>query len=256
MCQNGQTLSNSSSPKVLKHTETIHCQKLTNCLNVFDNFVEFALQGLRLASFEKIKMTRNTGRRWNRYEHWYEIVYDWVVNFLKVAKKYYVEMGVELIQKLRNAKLLNINILQSLIHTRTFLYQGVTVSRSSKVLYYLIFEWVLQQFFSLYYYCGIFVAFRNNEFGIKNLICNTQYAIFLILTNTFFHLTKTSTTDLSAKKIGHTNGNCFFYVIVFTRYWKYFHHVFYSCKEANFSDQKYLGNYRKSLTFYIGIQNS
>ena len=49
-------------------------------------------------------------------------------------------MGVELIQKLRNAKLLNINILQSLIHTRTFLYQGVTVSRRSKVLYYLIFE--------------------------------------------------------------------------------------------------------------------
>ena len=73
-------------------------------------------------------------------------------------------------------------------------------------------------FFSSHYYCGIFVAFRNNEFGIKKLICNTQYGKFLILTTTFFHLTKTGTTDLSAKKIGRTNGNCFFYDIVFTRY--------------------------------------
>ena len=48
-------------------------------------------------------------------------------------------------------------------------------------------------FFSSHYYCGIFVAFRNNEFGIKKLICNTQYAIFLILTTTFFHLTKIGT---------------------------------------------------------------
>ena len=56
-------------------------------------------------------------------------------------------MGVELIQKLRNAKLLNINILQSLIHTRTFLYQGVTVSRSSKVLYYLFLNESYNNFF-------------------------------------------------------------------------------------------------------------
>ena len=31
---------------MVKHTQTIHRQQLTNCLNVFDQFVGLALKGL------------------------------------------------------------------------------------------------------------------------------------------------------------------------------------------------------------------
>ena len=38
----------SASPhKMVKHTQTIHRQKPTNCLSVFDHFVGLALKGLR-----------------------------------------------------------------------------------------------------------------------------------------------------------------------------------------------------------------
>ena len=39
-----------STPQMVKHTQTIRRQKLTNCLSVFDLFVELALKGLNFIS--------------------------------------------------------------------------------------------------------------------------------------------------------------------------------------------------------------
>ena len=44
----GQLTIQESIPQIVKHTQTIRRQKLTNCLIVFDLFVEMALKGLNL----------------------------------------------------------------------------------------------------------------------------------------------------------------------------------------------------------------
>ena len=47
--------------KMIKHTQTIRCQQLSNCLSVFDHFVGLALKGLRILISEILKIIKLTG---------------------------------------------------------------------------------------------------------------------------------------------------------------------------------------------------
>ena len=46
----GQLTLQESTPQMVKHTQTIRRQKLTNCLSVIDLFVDLALKGLNFIS--------------------------------------------------------------------------------------------------------------------------------------------------------------------------------------------------------------
>ena len=53
---------------MVKHTQTIRRQQPTNCLSVFDHFVQLVLKGLRG------KVQRDIAKRhWNTYQHLYYI---------------------------------------------------------------------------------------------------------------------------------------------------------------------------------------
>ena len=58
-----------STPKMVKHTQTIHRQKPTNCLSVFEHFVTLALKGL----ISRMKLTNRT-----LMKNYYEVISGYI----------------------------------------------------------------------------------------------------------------------------------------------------------------------------------
>ena len=80
---------------MVKHIQTIRQQKPTNCLSVFDHFVELALKGLKEIPFDGTFQTPSQTHNWKKTATFIaNVCKNTTLNLFKVWKSLYTMQNI------------------------------------------------------------------------------------------------------------------------------------------------------------------